>query len=358
MLPSNNGSLYQQTGKGIRYGEQWAHFRDIRHESPDTLGHLNASSLQHLLRRLDKSFTAFFRRLKAGEKPGFPRFKNRKRFKSLEYTYGDGCQLRRDEYGRRSFYVQNIGEMRICFHRSFPDGAKIKHAVIKQVNQRWYVCLILELSQGREEHLPTGRQVGIDIGLKSLLALSTGELIDHPHWLKASLTRLRRLQRHASRQVQGSNHQQETHQQVSRLHEKVANQRADHLHQVSHRLVAENDLIAIEDLRLGFMNRNSHLSLASHDAGLGLFRQILEYKAAEASIPVIARNPANTTQKCSRCGSIVPKDLSVRVHVCPECGLVLDRDVNAARNILALALQGPLGRSGQPVTWAVAPGVG
>jgi putative transposase len=203
-----------------------------------------------------------------------------------------------------------------------------------------------------------GRQVGIDVGLKSLAALSTGELIDNPRWLWESLAELRRKQRHASRQVRGSRRQRKTYRQVARLHARVANQRSDYLHQVSARLVAENDLIAIEDLSLGFMNRSGSLSLSSHDAGFGRFRQMLEYKAESAGIPLIAVNPSNTTQACSGCGRLVPKGLSVRVHVCPDCGLVLGRDVNAARNILALALNNPLGRSGQPVTWAVAPCVG
>jgi putative transposase len=101
--------------------------------------------------------------------------------------------------------------------------------------------------------------------------------------------------------------------------------------------VSENGLIAIENLCLGFMNCSRHLSLASHDAGFGLFRQMLEYKAESAGIQVIAVNPSNTTQACSGCGRLVAKDLSVRVHACPDCRLVLDRDVNAARNILLLA---------------------
>jgi putative transposase len=330
----------------------------VRHVNPDTLGQLNASSIQQLLRRLDKSFTAFFRRLKTGEKPGFPRFKGRNRFKSIEYTYGDGCKLRQDTHGRRSFYVQNVGEMHMCFHRSLPEGATIKHAVIKQVLERWYICLMLELPDPVVTRFSVGNQVGMDVGLKSLAALSTGELIANPRWLRNSLAKLRRLSRHASRQVKGSYLQRDTYQQIARLHEQVVNQRVDYLHKVSHRLVAENDLIAIENLSLGFMNRNSHLSLSSHEAGFGLFRQMLEYKAESAGIQVIAVKPSNTTQACSGCGSIVQKDLSVRVHECPHCGLVLDRDVNAARNILILALQSPLGRSGQPVTWAVAPCVG
>ena len=338
---------YRDTGKGMGYGAQWTHFRDLRRDYPETLGQVNASSLQHLLRRLDKAFAAFFRRQKAGETPGFPRFKSRSLFKSLEYTYGDGCKLRGDGCGRRSFYVQNVGEMRMCCHRVIPAGAVIKHAVIKRVNDRWYACLMLELPPPTPRAIRTGQQVGVDVGLKSLAALSTGELIENPRWLKGSLAKTRRLQRHASRQVKGSHRQHETYRQMARWHERIANRRADYLHQVSHRLVSENDLIAIEDLSLGFMNRNRHLSRASHDAGFGRLRQMLEYKAESAGIPLIAVNPSNTTQACSGCGRIVPKDLSVRVHSCPDCGLVLDRDVNAARNILKLAVPIPLGRSGQ-----------
>lgn len=343
-------TTYKETGKSIRYGTQWAYFRDIRHDSPDTLEKLNTSSLQHILRRLDKSFTAFFRRLKAGEKPGYPRFKSRDRFNSLEYTYGDGCKLRQNQGGRKSFYVQNVGEIRLCYHRIIPSDAKIKHAVVKRVGERWYVCLMIELPDPGPRQSLTGSQVAIDVGLKSLAALSTGELVENPRWLRKNLIKLRKLQRHVSRQVKGSNRQKKTYRQIARLHEWVANQRADYLHKVSNRLVSENDLIAIENLTLSFMNRNQHLSLSSYDAGFGLFRQMLGYKAESAGIQIIAVNPSNTTQICSGCGSIVPKGLSVRVHECHDCGLILDRDINAARNILSLALNNPLGRSGQAVT--------
>jgi putative transposase len=348
-------TTYRETGKGIGYGEQWVHFRDMRRESPETLGRVNASSLQHLLRRLDKSFSAFFRRIKTGEKPGFPRFKSRNRFDSIEYTYGDGCKLRQNEHGRWSFYVQNVGDLRICSHRAIPTNAKIKHAVVKRAGERWYICLMLELPNPEKCRIATENQVGVDVGLKSLAALSTGELVENPRWLRESLAKLRRLQRHASRQVKGSRRQQQTYQQIARLHAQVANQRADYLHKVSTQLVAENDLIAIENLSLAFMNRNKHLSLSSHDAGFGLFRQMLEYKAESAGIQVVAVNPSNTTQSCSGCGSIVPKGLSVRVHACPDCGLVIDRDVNAARNILTTALINSPGRGDQVITWAVAP---
>jgi putative transposase len=349
---------YQKTGQGIGYGAQWAYFRDVRRENPATLGQVNASSLQQLLRRLDRSFSAFFRRLKAGEKPGFPRFKSRMRFKSIEYTYGDGCKLHQDKNGRMSFYVQNVGQIRMCYHRAIPLGAVIKHAVIKQVGERWYLCLMMEIPIAVGKHIPSGNQVGIDVGLKSLAALSSGKLIENPQWLREKLPKLRRLQRHVCRQLKGSHRQQETCHQIARLHEHIANQRADYLHKVSIRLVIENDLIAIENLTLGFMNLNGHLSLSSHDAGFGLFRQMLEYKAEEAGIQVIAVNPSNTTLVCSGCGNVVLKGVSVRVHACPSCGLVLDRDVNAARNILAKALSNPPGQGGQLVTWANTPCVG
>jgi putative transposase len=248
--------------------------------------------------------------------------------------------------------------MRMCYHRVIPEEALIKHAVIKRVNHRWYACLTLELPQPQSRHIPTGRQVGIDIGLQTLAALSTGELIDNPRWLQESLAKLRRLQRHAARQVRGSLRQRKTYRQIAHLHECIANQRADYLHKVSRRIVAEHDLVAIEKLSLAFMNQNRHLSRSSHDAGFGQFRHMLEYKAESAGIPVLAVNPSYTSQTCSGCGSLVPKGLSVRVHTCPGCGLILDRDVNAARNILNLALHNPHGRCGQPVTWAVAPNVG
>lgn len=341
-------NTYQDTGKGIQYAGQWAHFRDERRAQPDTLGKLNASSLQQMLRRLDKAFGAFFRRVKAGETPGFPRFKGRHRFKSLEYTYGDGCKLRLSAEGRASFYVQNVGDVRLAYHRPVPEDARIKHVVVKQSNDRWYVCLMLELpNPAPAPDQPAERSVGIDMGLKSLLALSDGTTLDNPHWLGESLIKLRRLQRHAARQVKGSHRQRKTYAQIARLHERIANQRRDYWHKATRQLVRAHDLIAVEDLTLGFMTRNAHLARTAHDAGLNLFRQHLLDKAEEAGVKVVVVDPRHTSQACSDCGVLVPKDLGVRVHVCPACGLTLDRDVNAARNILSFARDpARTGRSG------------
>ena len=349
-------TTYEETGEGIRYPDQWAHFCDQRNNHPEQYGMLNATSLQQMLRRLDKAFAAFFRRVKAGETPGFPRFKGDHRFKSVEYRYGDGCKLREKDKGEKRFYLQNVGEIKLIYHRPIPEGAVIKHVVVKRIADRWYVFLMLVLPEREEEPIPKGGQIGIDMGLRSLVATSEGEMIDNPRWLRASLARLRVAQRRVSRRKKGSKRWRKAVRQVVRLHEKIANQRNDHWHKLTRELAENHSLIAIEDLELKFINRNRHLSLSSHDAGLGMFSEMLAYKVEETGCQLVEVNPAYTSQKCSRCGEIVEKRLSVRVHDCPECGLVLDRDVNAARNVLRSAFKS-LGRSDQDLTWAVAPGV-
>jgi len=336
-------AVYQATGQGVRYPQQWAHFRDLRNARPDTLGLLNATSVQQLLRRLDKAFVAFFRRLKAGEAPGFPRFKGRDRFHSLEYRHGDGCKLRMGE--RVMLYVQNVGEVKVKYHRPLPDDAAIKHVVIKRRASKWTVCLMLDLpAPVIPEH--SGPAVGIDMGLSHLLALSDGSLVENPRWLHQGLAQLRVAQRRLARRQKGSARRRKAAAQVARLHERVANQRRDFWHKLTRQLAGTYSLIALEDLTLAFMTANPHLALSAHDAGLAEFQHLLAYKAEEAGTQVVTVNPATTSQACSVCGAVVPKALSVRVHVCPDCGLTLDRDVNAARNILMLAVNAA--RTGPP----------
>jgi len=342
-------TVYQETGKGVTYPQQWTHFRDQRRENPDTLGQINATSMQQLLRRLDKTFGAFFRRVQAGEKPGYPRFKGRHRFNSLEYRYGDGCKLRFDDRDRALFYVQNVGEVKVKYHRPLPDDAGIKHVILKRRNRKWYVCLQLELPDPVVAQHP-GPAVGVDMGLHSLLALSDGATVDNPRWLRWSLAQLRVAQRRLSRRKKGSHRRRKAAEQVARLHERIANQRRDFWHKLTRELTATYSVIALEDLTLRFMTVNHHLALSAHDAGLGEFQQLLEYKAESAGTEVVTVNPAYTSQVCSGCGALVEKDLRVRVHICPHCGLTLDRDVNAARNILSLAVESArTGRSGANV---------
>ncbi|MBX3063330.1 MAG: transposase [Anaerolineae bacterium] len=274
---------------------QWGYFREWRKQAGILL---NASSLQHTLRRLDKAYAAFFRRLKAKQTAGHPHFKPGSRFNSLEYTYGDGCSVRYDEdKDRVVLYLQNVGELKMKLHRSLPAG--------------------------------------IDMGLLRLPTLSEGTRIDNPRWLRASLAKLRVAQRRLVRRTKGSQRRAKARRRVALLHERVANTRRDFWHKTTHWLTKHYRLIAHEDLTLGFMTHHPHLSLSAHDAGLGLFQQLLEYKAGNAGTTILLVNPAHTSQACSGCGALVTKALSVRVHDCPHCSLKLDRDENAALNILS-----------------------
>ncbi len=329
-------TAYEVTGKHQTALSQWPYFREWRNTFPDVI--LNASSLQHVLRRVDKAYSAFFRRIKAGETPGHPRFKGKGRYDSLEYTYGDGVKLVYDEpFDRFVLRVQNVGEVKVKLHRFLPDSAAVKYAVLRRKCGNWYVHLMLDMPDVTAE--PNGKPaVGCDVGLLRLLTLSDGTEVDNPRWFREALADLRVAQRRLARRKKGSHRRRNAAQLVTRLHEHVANQRKDFWHKTTFDLVRTYGLIAVEDLSLAFMLQNGNLSRSAHDAGLGQFRQFLDYKAVDAGSHVTTVNAAYTSQMCSGCGELVKKDLSVRVHVCPHCCLELDRDLNAARNILFLAL--------------------
>jgi len=330
-------TTYRDTGKRANFYHQSGYFHELRRKNPDTLGKLNADSMDQTLRRLDNAFTRFFKRVRVGETPGFPKFKSRGKFHSFVYKYGDGCKLRFYPNNRARFYVQNVGVMRMCYHRALPENTVIKQVVVKLINGKWNACLMVELP----DLFPTPEPscaIGIDVGLKSLLAFSDGTLIENPNWLRQNLSKLRIANRRASRRQKDSHRKRKAYQQVARLYAKIASQRRDCLHKITRQLVDHYTLLAIEDLPMAFMKQNKYMARASYDAGLGTFRRLLEYKAKAAGTQVVAVTPYNTSQRCSQCGELVPKDLDTRIHSCPHCGLVLDRDVNAARNILQAAL--------------------
>jgi putative transposase len=184
-------------------------------------------------------------------------------------------------------YVQNAGEIKIKYHRPLPDGAEIKHVVVKRKNRKWYVCLQIEMPTP-EPVVVGGPAVGIDMGLESLLAFNDGTLVENPRWLRASLRDLRVAQRRLSRRKKGSHRRRKAAQDVARLHEQIANRRRDFWHKLARDLVDTYSLIGLEDLTLGFMTRNHHLALSAHDAGLGEFQQLLAYKAEEAGVQDLA----------------------------------------------------------------------
>jgi putative transposase len=284
------------------------------------------------LRRLDKAFQAFFRRLKAGETPGYPRFKSRNRFATVEFpSYGDGCKLD----GNR-VYFQHIGRVRVKLHR--PIEGKIKTMSFTRQADGWHVVFSCDLGDVHATPHP-GPMVGFDLGLKVFLVTSDGESIAPPKFYRKAERALRRAQRRVSRRQKGSKRRAKAVQILARAHLHIANQRRDFHHKTARKLVTQYGTIAHENLNIQGIAR-SRLAKSTYDVGWGQFLNILHSKAEEAGCVVIPVPPQNTTQACSACGEMpdTPKTLKDRVHRCAQCGYEADRDLNAALNIKRLGL--------------------
>jgi putative transposase len=323
-------SGWRMTRLSIGYLDQANQLKAIR--AAGDVGVANFSACQDVLRRVDKTFAAFFRRTRSGQKVGCPRFRSRSRYDSLTWpSWGDGCALRAT--GR--LYLQGVGEVKVVWHRPLPDGAAIKTVTARRQAGRWYACFSLELPE--PPLLPACQaEVGIDVGLTAFAVLSDGTEIANPRHFQAAERRLRLAQRKLARRRRRSQHRQKARQQVARLHVHVQNQRRDFHHRTARSLVDRHGLIAVEDLNVRGL-AGSMLAKAVHDAGWSQFLRLLSDKAACAGRTLVRVNPAGTTQRCSGCGEHVPKTLAERWHACPACGLNLGRDHNAAQNVLHLA---------------------
>lgn len=329
---------YEQTGKGIGYTTQATELLRKMRGKGEVLALCNYSSLQQTLRRLDKSFKAFFRRVKAGEKPGYPRFKPTDRFNTIAYAnLGDGCQVRENR-----LYLQNIGCIKIKWHR--PIDGNIKTLSVTRRNNKWYVSFAVKCEA---KILPaTGKAIGIDVGLNAFITTSDGQQISCPKYLRLAEKKLAKAQRRLSRRKKGSVRRKNARSLVAKHHEKVANQRLDFCHKVSYSLIQTHDSFAVEALNIKGMVCNRHLAKSISDASWGMFLSILKSKAESAGRWYQEVTPNGTSQECSSCGNTVKKSLTIRVHNCPHCGLSLDRDINAALNILQKARTGPSRRGG------------
>lgn len=283
---------------------------------------------QDVLRRLDKSFSAFFRRAKKGEKPGFPRYKGRSRYNSFTYPQF-GFKFKEE----KKLFLSKIGTINIRKHRDIPSEATIKTCTIKREGDRWYVCFSLELPDVPHMQSFTS-PVGIDVGILSIAALSDGTIHEAPGHYRRQERRLAREQRSLCRKKRGSNNRRKQAKKAAEIHRKIANRRKDFLHKLSRSIVDKHDLIVVEDLKIKNMVKNRHLSKSIADASWGTLISMLSYKAEEAGGRVIKVDPGHTSQVCSGCGERVNKSLSVRIHSCPYCDLTIDRDVNAAINIM------------------------
>jgi len=332
-----------QEQRVVRYGEQSGHLKADRTTNP-FLAKTNFSSCQATLRRLDRAFAAFFRRCTAGETPGYPRFKGRDRFDSVEFpSYGDGCHLK----GERAEF-QHVGKVKLKLHR--PIEGTIKTMRFRRDADGWYVIFSCDLGDVRR--VPSGcpsanPAIGIDLGLKTFLTTSDGEQVAPPKLYRSAQARLRCAARKVARRKKGSTRRKKAVRLLARHHQHVASQRRDFHHKTARDLVTRFGTIAHEDLNVRGIAR-TRLAKSTHDAGWAAFIAILAHKAEEAGVTTIAVDPRNTSQACSQCGALsgVKKTLRDRVHVCPR-GLTLDRDWNAARNILQ---RSRLGRSLQAPT--------
>jgi putative transposase len=284
----------------------------------------------------DKAFEAFFRRLKAGDTPGYPRFRGKQRFDSFGFKeYGNGFKID----GRR-LKVSGVGRIAVLWHR--PLSGKIKTLRIRRTAGKWYACFSCEVPDPTPLN-PTGKQVGIDLNVENLLTDSTGERIETPGYYRKAQADLRIVQRSLQRKKRGSKNRRKALLRVQRLHEHIRNQRQDLLNKVVDQYTQRHDLIALEDLHITNMVRNRHLSKSILDAGWGYLRQRFVVKAANAGRQLVLVDPAYTSKTCSCCGQLFHKfDLSTRYINC-ACGLRLARDHNAAINILKRATTGPDG---------------
>ncbi len=284
------------------------------------------------LRRLDRAFQAFFRRVKSGDTPGFPRFRSRDRFDS----FGLGNVSIKPGEGNSGYVrVPKLGWVRFKLHREM--RGQVKNVEIRRdARGRWFVCIACNMGAAPKKRV-VRRVTGIDLGLKEFAVLSDGEAIHNPRHFRQGQEALRRAQRTLARKIRGSNSRRRARRAVARQHERVRNRRLDFHRKLAASLCSRFDLIAHEDLNIKGLARSA-LAKSVSDVAWGSFIHHLHSKAEEAGVYVVAVDPRNTTQACSQCGTHVPKKLGDRVHSC-ECGCVLDRDHNAALNVLARGLR-------------------
>lgn len=328
-------STYKETQESVTYCDQ---ANALVKDKNEYQKQVHSQVLQETLKRLDTSFGNFFRRVKQKKsgkhiKVGFPRFKPAQRYNSFCYPQS-GFKLTND---CRRIKLSKIGDIRLIYSR--PTEGKIKTCrVVRDVDQ-WFVVLTCEQGQPQVPK-STNPTVGVDVGIKTFAVLSDGECMENPRHFKKSEQQLSKQQRRLSRKVKGSQNRNKQRTKVARVHRKIRRQREDFLHKVSRNLVENYGCIVFEDLNIKGMLRNHKLAKHISDCAWRKLIEYTTYKAEEAGVEVRLVNPKNTTQICSGCGDVVPKTLADRIHCCPHCGLEVNRDLNAAINILTVGITG------------------
>jgi putative transposase len=322
-------TAWQRHRLSVSRYEQEAELKDIRAEFPDYAA-IHSHVLQDVLARLDKTYQAFFRRVQRGEKAGFPRFKGPSRYHSFTFKeYGNGARL-----DNGFLALSKMG--RIAVRWSRPIEGTPKTVTLSQEADGWYVAISCA-DVPVQPRPATGQETGIDMGLESFATLANGQRIYAPGYYRKAQAYLRRCQRRVARRKQGSLRRAKAVKLLAKAHQHIANQRRDFHHREAAKLVQAYDRIACEDLQTANMLKNHHLAKSIQDVGWSRFLRILTFKAGGAGKRVEVVSPAYTSQRCSGCGILVQKGLSVRWHSCPDCGTSLHRDHTAALIILRLA---------------------
>ena len=338
----------------ISYGDQSAQLSEIRALRPD-LAVWSFSSQQATLRRLNRAFDGFFRRVKAGARPGYPRFKTKARFDSVEWPKdGDGARWHPDT---RRVYLQGVGQVKVTAHREVLG--RVKTIQVRREGRRW--MLILSCDDVPATPMPaTGRQVGVDVGIASFATTSDGDHVPNPRWARTAAAGLAAAQQRLARAKRGSNNRARRRETVAARHRKIANCRRDFHHKTARTLVQTYDLIAVEDLVIANMVRRvtpvpdpanpgqflpngaaakTGLNLSISDAGWGQFVSILRAKAEDAGRALIEVDPRHTSDRCEACGHAAKENrVTQAVFACRRCGHRAHADEHAARNILRAGL--------------------
>ena len=303
-------------------------------EKPD-LKKVFSQVMQNCQLRVDLALKAFFRRVKAGQNPGYPRFKGFDRYDSMTFPQS-GFNF---NFNDSTVYFSKTGRVPVIFHRPIQGSIKTC-TVLKTQTEKWYVSFNCEMDRPESLH-KTNKIVGIDLGLKTFVQISDGTKIKNPRFFKKSQKDLAKAQRKLSKFSKGgkSPKKKRAKKIVAKVHERIRNKRDDFCHKTVFKLVQDYDFIVHEDLNIKNMLEERKYSKSIADASWAQLIQMLSYKAEEAGKITVAVNPRNTSQQCSQCLTIVPKKLDVRIHECPHCGLSIDRDLNASYNILRLGLE-------------------